>query len=387
MLTQIKEITLLNLRNLPSRLGSSSVIVVGIAGVVAVLVGLLSMGTGFQTALESTGRADRAIIMRDGTTSEMNGAMTPADRAAIKAMEEVVLGSGETYVVAAIEKLGAQVPANVVVRGIEPESFAIRDEVEIEAGRRFASGKAEIVVGVKAASQFAGLQIGDGLVVRDQVWEVVGHFSAGGSAVESEIWADLANVNSAYRRGGISSTMRVQVVSAAAAAALDQRLKDDPRFDLMAQSEQEFYAGQAESRAELISGFGLAIGIIMAVGAVFAALNTMYSAVSTRTVEIATLRALGFGSLPVVFSVMVEALFLALLGGLLGGALVWLVFDGYTASTLNDSSFSQVAFDFAVTPELLRTGLSWALVLGLIGGLFPAVRAGRLPITTALRGE
>ncbi|MEM7097367.1 MAG: FtsX-like permease family protein [Pseudomonadota bacterium] len=387
MLGQIYEVTVMNLLNLPSRMSASSVIVVGIGGVVAVLLGLLSMAEGFQASLEKMGKADRAIIMRDGTSSEMNGAMTPADRATIKAMDGVVQGSGETYVVAAINKIGTDISANVVVRGVEPESFGIRSEVQMIDGRRFELGKAEVIVGVKAASQFEGLNIGDKLPVRDQVWTVVGHFASDGSATEGEIWADLANVNSAYRRGGISNTMRVRLTDEGTASALDERLKADPRFDLMVRSEREFYAAQSEDRTELINGFGVAVGVIMAIGAVFAALNTMYSAVSTRTVEIATLRALGFGSVPVVISVMIESLTLALLGGLIGGGLVWLVFDGYTASTLNDASFSQVAFDFAVTPELFQMGLIWALVLGLVGGAFPAIRAATIPITTALRGE
>lgn len=387
MLRQIKEITIMNLLNLPSRLGSSSVIIVGIAGVVAVLVGLLSMATGFTRSLEEAGRADRAIIMRDGTTSEMNGAMTVEQRAIITAMEGIVNASGEIYVVAAIRKLGTDVDANVVVRGVETDSFQVRPEIEIVTGRRFEPGRAEIIVGIKAASQFEGLRVGDELPVRDQAWTVVGHFVANGSAYEGEIWADLASVQSAYRREGFTSTMRVLMESPEAVTALDERLKSDPRFDLMARSEKQHYAEQAEQRATLINSFGLAVGIIMAIGAVFAALNTMYSAVSTRTVEIATLRALGFGSVPIVISVMIEAIVLALLGGLLGGGLVWLAFDGYTASTLNNASFSQVAFDFAVTPELLQMGISWALTLGFAGGIFPAIRAARLPITTALRGE
>ena len=387
MLSQIKEITIMNLLNLPSRLGSSSVIVVGIAGVVAVLVGLLSMAVGFTKSLEEAGRADRAIIMRDGTTSEMNGAMSVEQRAIIAAMEGIVHASGEIYVVAAIQKIGTDVDANVVVRGVEQASFSVRPEIEVVAGRNFEAGRAEIIVGVKAAAQFEGLAIGEQLPVRDQTWTVVGHFVANGSAYEGEIWADLASVQSAYRRGGFSSTMRVSMESPDAVIALDERLKADPRFDLMARSEKQHYAAQAEQRATLINSFGLAVGVIMAIGAVFAALNTMYSAVSARTVEIATLRALGFGSIPVVASVIIEAILLALLGGLLGGALVWLAFDGYTASTLNNASFSQVAFDFAVTGDLIQLGITWALALGLIGGLFPAVRAARLPITTALRGE
>ena len=290
MFGQIKEITIMNILNLPSRLGSSSVIIVGVAGVVAVLVGLLSMASGFTQSLEQAGRADRAIIMRDGTTSEMNGAMTVDQRAIIAAMDGVVHASGEIYVVAAIAKLGTDVTANVVVRGVEQASFDVRPEIEIVSGRAFETGRAEIIVGVKAASQFAGLQVGDQLPVRDQTWTVVGHFAADGSAYEGEIWADLANVQSAYRRGGFSSTMRVLMASPEAVTALDEQLKSDPRFDLMARSEKQHYADQAEQRATLINSFGLAVGIIMAIGAVFAALNTMYSAVSARTVEIATLR-------------------------------------------------------------------------------------------------
>ena len=387
MLRQIFEITLMNLRNLPSRLASSSVIVVGIAGVVGVLMGLLSMAAGFEKSLAGAGQADRAIIQRDGSTSEMNGNMTQEQRDTIRAMEGVLYGSGEIYTVAAINKLGTDIAANVVVRGVEHSAFHVRPEVQMVSGRRFEPGRAEVIVGVKAAAQFANLAVGDEVPVRDQAWTVVGHFEANNSAYESEIWVDLATAQSTYRRGGTSSTMRVLMESPEALAALDQRLRDDPRFDLVARSEVDHYAEQSEDRTALIEGFGVVVGVIMAIGAVFAALNTMYSAVSQRTVEIATLRAVGFGSIPVVVSVMIEAVFLALLGGLLGAAVVWLAFDGYTASTLNNASFSQVAFDFAVTPELVRLGITWALVLGVIGGLFPAVAAARLPITTALRGE
>jgi putative ABC transport system permease protein len=190
-----------------------------------------------------------------------------------------------------------------------------------------------------------------------------------------------------FRRGGSVSSMRVLLEDPALVDELAEQIRQDPRLDLALQTEEEFYSGQAEDRAALINTFGYSVGVIMAVGAVFAALNTMYTAVSTRTVEIATLRALGFSSMPVVVSVIIESLALALLGGLLGAVVVYLLFDGYTASTLNNASFSQVAFDFAVTPELLRIGITWALGLGLVGGLFPALRAARMPITVALRGE
>ena len=387
MFNQIYEITLMNLRNLPTRMASSSVIVVGIAGVVGVLLGLLSMAVGFERSLAGAGQPDRAIIIQEASTSEMNGNLMPAQRDAIRAMEGVVYGGGEVYTVAAITKRDTDVDANVVVRGVEEEAFLVRPELKTVAGRRFEPGRAEVIVGVKAVSEFNGLAIGEQVQVRDQLWTVVGHFDTGGTAYDSELWADLANVQNAYRRGGTSSTMRLRMASEAAVVALDQRLREDPRFDVVARSEIAHYATQSRDRVKLITDFGYVVGVIMAIGAIFAALNTMYSAVSSRTVEIATLRALGFGGLPVVVSVMIEAMFLATLGGLLGAGLVWLIFDGYTASTLNNASFSQVAFDFAVTQELVQMGVLSALFLGFMGGLLPAWRAASLPITTALRGE
>ena len=387
MFSQIYEITVLNIRNLPSRLASSSVIVVGIAGVVGVLLGLLSMAVGFERALAGAGQPDRAIIIQEASTSEMNGNLIPSQRDAIRAMEGVVYGGGEVYTVTAITKRGTDVDANVVLRGVEEEAFLVRPELEIVNGRRFEPGRAEVIVGVKAVSEFDGLDIGQEVQVRAQTWTVVGHFETGGTAYDSELWADLANVQTAFRRGGTTSTMRLRMTSPAAVTALDERLRSDPRFDVVARSEVEHYATQSRDRAALINVFGYPVGVIMAIGAIFAALNTMYSAVSQRTVEIATLRALGFGGLPVVVSVMIEAMLLALLGGALGAGLVYLIFDGYTASTLNNASFSQVAFDFAVSTEPIQMGILWALILGFVGGLFPAWRAASLPITTALRGE
>lgn len=387
MWSQINEITLMNLRNLPSRFGLSSVIVVGIAGVVAVLVGLLSMAAGFSDALESSGRADRAIVMRDATNSELNSNMPTDARRVVGSMEGVEKSSGELYLVTAIDKKATNTTANVVIRGVEQDAFTIRPEVKIVAGRNFETGKSEIIAGIKAVDQFANLEVGDEVIIRNQPWTVVGNFESDGSAYEGEVWADFVTMQSAFRFGPGLSTVRLQVTAPEDVDRLNQQLQDDPRFQLSVISEKEHYATQAEDRAEIINSFGMGVGVIMAIGAFFAALNTMYSAVSARTVEIATLRALGFGSVPVVISVMIEAVALALLGGVIGGTLVWLAFDGYTASTLNNVSFSQVAFDFAVTPQLLQLGLSWALVLGVIGGLFPAIRAARLPITTALRGE
>ncbi len=387
MFGQIFEITVMNLRNIPSRLGSSSVIVVGIAGVVAVLVGLLSMAVGFSRDLESTSLENRAVVMRDGSNSELSSSVSTGEFNIVSRMEGVALASDEAYVVADIPKKATGSPANLVLRGIRQAGFDVRPEVKVVAGRMLEPGKAELLAGVKAVAQFEGLDVGDEVALRASTWTVVGHFETGGSAYESEVWVDLPVAQAAFRAEGVLSSLRLLLEESAQAEALAEQIREDPRLDLSLQTEEEFYAGQAEGRATLINTFGYAVGIIMAIGAVFAALNTMYTAVSTRTVEIATLRALGFGSMPVVISVIIESLGLALCGGLLGAVIVFVLFDGYTASTLNNASFSQVAFDFAVTPQLVQIGLTWALILGLVGGLFPAVRAARLPITVALRGE
>jgi putative ABC transport system permease protein len=387
MLAQIFEITMMNIRNIGSRLGSSSVIVVGIAGVVAVLVGLLSMAAGFTSVLESTSLENRAIVMRDGSNNEMSSGLAIDEFNVISRLEGIELASAEIYLVADVPKKGTGTPSNVIIRGMRQAGFEVRPEMKIVAGRAFEPGKAELIVGVLATTQFEGLEVGSQVDFRESSWRVVGHFETGGSAYESEIWADLALVQSNFRRGGSISTIRVLLADPSQAASLNEQIVADPRLDLSLQTEEEFYSAQGEQQTTMINTFGYGIGFIMAIGAVFAALNTMYSAVSARTVEIATLRALGFGGIPVVVSVMIEAVVLALLGGTIGGILVYVVFDGFTASTLNNSSFSQIAFNFAVTPELLQLGISWALILGVVGGLFPAVKAARLPITTALRGE
>jgi len=387
MLSQIFEITLMNLRNLPSRMGSSLVIVVGIAGVVGVLVGLLSMAVGFTASLASASLENRAIVLRDGSNGELSSSLGVEEFNILSGMNGIAVASAELYVVADVPKKATGTPANLIVRGMRESGLTVRPEVRIVAGRGFESGMGELLVGVKAASVFEGLAVGDRIDFRDSEWTVVGHFSTNGSAYESEVWTDLAVAQANFRRAGSTSSARVLLDDPLQVESLVARIKADPRLDLSLETEAVFYSAQSESQAALINTFGYSVSVIMAIGAVFAALNTMYTAVSTRTVEIATLRALGFGSLPVVISVMIEALALALLGGLTGALIVVVLFDGYTASTLNNASFSQVVFDFAVTPELLRLGISWALALGLIGGLFPALRAARLPITAALRGE
>ena len=387
MLGQVLEITVMNLKNLPSRLGSSAVIVVGIAGVVGVMVAILAMAAGFRGTLDRGGEPDRAIVLRGGSDSELSSSISIAEMNVVASMEGVALASGELYTVADIPKRSTGLDANLIVRGVTPAAFDLHQTVQVVEGRNFATGKSELIAGRGAHLEFAGIDIGNTLEVRGGEWTVVGIFEADGSAFESELWMDLAVAQSAFRRGESVSSMRVRVDSPARIPGLAERVENEPRLDLKLVGEQEYFSAQSGSLATQIEGFGFAIAVIMAIGALFAALNTMYSAVTTRTVEIATLRALGFGNAPVVISVMIEALALAILGGALGASISYLAFNGYTASTLNDVSFSQIAFDFAVTPEIMRTGLLWALGLGAVGGLFPALRAAWMPITAALRGE
>ena len=387
MLGQVLEITLMNLKNLPSRLGSSAVIVVGIAGVVGVMVAILAMAAGFRATLDRGGEPDRAIVLRGGSDSELSSAISIAEMNVVSSMEGVELASGELYTVADVPKRSTGLDANLIVRGVTPAAFDLHQTVQVVEGRNFATGKSELIAGRGAHLEFAGIDIGSTLDVRGGEWTVVGIFEADGSAFESELWMDLAVAQSAFRRGDSVSSMRVRVDSPMRIPELAERVENEPRLDLKLVGEEEYFAAQAGSLATQIEGFGIAIAIIMAIGALFAALNTMYSAVATRTVEIATLRALGFGNAPVVISVMIEAVALAILGGALGASISYLAFNGYTASTLNNASFSQIAFAFAVTPEIIATGLVWALGLGTIGGLFPALRAAWMPITAALRGE
>ena len=387
MFGQIFEITAMNLRNLPSRLGSSSVIVVGIAGVVGVLVALLAMAGGFEAALARGGAADRAIVLRSGSGGEMTSNLAQEAVNIVSSMEEVARSSAELYIVVDVPKRSNGQLANLVVRGVEQAAYDIRPEVKLIAGRPYTPGTREMIAGTGAAAEFQGIDPGATVDLRDGKWTITGIFEANASAYESELWADLPVAQSAFRRGGTTQSMRIQVRSPDDIVPLAERVQADPRLDMEVTGERKFFQSQSEAMSGLITGFGYTVAVIMAVGAVFAALNAMYTAVSARTVEIATLRALGFGGGPLVVSVIIEALGLGLLGGLLGGAVAYVGFNGFTVSTLNQQSFSQVAFDFAVTPELLLSGLTWAVTLGLLGGLFPAVRAARQPITAALRGE
>jgi putative ABC transport system permease protein len=392
-LHQVAGITLLNLRTLPQRLGPSLVVVVGIAGVVGVLVSILAMSEGFRHTLASTGRPDRVILLRAGSDAELSSGV-PRDAAVLLGTLPGVardpagrpLASAELVVMVDLPRQGETEPNNVPFRGVQPTVFDIRDEIRIVEGRPFQRGLREVIVGRKAARQFAGLGVGAQIAFRDSDWTVVGHFASGGDVHESEIWSDAEVTMSAFRRQGYQSvTARLRDASATGLLAFRDSISRDPRFSISVLREPEYYAKQATVLSTLINVLGYTVSGFMAVGATFGALNCMYSAIASRRVEIATLRAIGFGGLPVVVSVMAEALLLAALGGGVGGALAYVYCDGFSLSTLNFNTFSQVAFDFRVTPGLLFQGIAWALAIGLLGGLLPAVRAVRLPVTEALR--
>jgi putative ABC transport system permease protein len=392
-LHQMAGITLLNLRTLPQRLGTSLVVVVGIAGVVGVLVSVLAMSEGFRHTLASTGRPDRVILLRAGSDAELSrGGPRPAATllAPLPGVARDPAGrpiaSAELVVMVDLPRRGEAEPNNVPFRGVQPAAFDVRDEVRIVEGRPFQRGLREVIVGRKAAREFAGLDVGSRIGFRDSDWTVVGHFASNGDVHESEIWSDAEVTMSAFRRDGYQSvTARLADGSATGLWAFRDSISHDPRFSITALPEPEYYAKQATVLSNLINVLGYTVSGFMAIGATFGALNCMYSAIASRQVEIATLRAIGFGALPVVVSVMIEAVVLATVGGVVGAAAAYLYCDGFSLSTLNFNTFSQVAFDFRVTPGLLAQGFVWALGIGLAGGLLPALRAARLPVTDALR--
>jgi putative ABC transport system permease protein len=388
---QVVSVTTMNIQSIPSRLGTSMVIVIGIAGVVGVLVALLSMAKGFELTLATTGRADRAIIMRGGSNDELSSVLV-RDQAQVtmdapgvaKGSDGKPLAIGELFMITDVAKRGSKSPNNVVVRGTNEHVFELRPEARIVEGRMFTPGVREVVVGRTAQRQFAGLNIGDKVDVRDGPWTVVGVFESKGDVHESEIWVDVDALMTASRRQAYN-TVTAQLTSADAFQTFKDSLTSDPRVTVQVQREPEYYASRSEQLNKLITVLGYSVATIMGIGALFGALNTMYAAVATRSVEIATLRAIGFGNGPVVVSVILESLVLAAVGGILGGAIAYVFFNGYTVSTLNMQTFSQVAFQFRVTPDLLWKGVIWACSIGLIGGLFPSIRAARLPIVDALR--
>jgi len=389
--TQIAVLTSFNLRTVGQRLGSSASTIFGIAGVVGVFIGVFSIGEGFRRAMTVSGKADTALVMRSGSDTEMSSIMNRDEARVVTDVEGIARTNGvsfaspELFVVINLPKRSTGTDANVPLRGVEPPAFDVRGDIEIVEGRRFEWGKNEVIAGLGASNEFSGLDVGSSIPVGKQNWTVVGAFTANGGIAESEIWTDAGVLAPAYRRGNTFQAVYARLESPDRFQEFKDRLTTDPRLNVMVERQTDYYAEQSTVITGLVTTVGFWVAILMGSGAVFGALNTMYSAVSSRTREIATLRALGFGSGAIVTSVLLESLLLAAVGGLLGAGLAYVAFDGFRTATMNWQSFSQVTFAFDVTPALLARGISYAVVIGLIGGLFPAIRAARLPIAAALR--
>jgi putative ABC transport system permease protein len=390
-LRQIITVALFNLRSIPDRLGSACTAAIGIAGVVGVLVGVLAIAQGFRATLVNTASPEVAIVLREGAENEMASGIARdltriiADTPGVARNANGPIASAELFVIINLPKRGAGTDANVPLRGVQQTAYDVRGNIKIEQGRPFEPGKNEVIVGTGAVRSFSGLDLGSEVKMGQVTWKVVGIFSADGSVAESEIWADSEVLAPAYNRSENRQSVAVRLESKEKFQEFEDALTSDPRLSVKTLLQADFYAEQSKMMFQFITTIGFFIASLMAVGALFGALNTMYSAVAARTREISTLRALGFGRGPVVVSILVESVVLSLIGGAVGALVAYLLFDGYRASTMNFSSFSQVTFSFQVTPELLVTAIIFATVIGLFGGLFPAIRAARLPVAEGLR--
>ena len=390
-IAQVFSVTRFSMLSLPQRKGSSAAALLGIAGVVAVMVGVLSIAQGVMKTMESSAGDTNVIVLRSGADSEMMSGLGGDDTRIIAEAPGIArdasgpLASPELFVVINLPMRSTGTDANVPLRGVQAQAQQVRDGFRLVEGRMFESGLNEVIVGVGARQQFAGLEIGSSIEVGKERWPVVGVFEAAGGLSESEIWVDAAVLQPAYRRGNSYQAVYAKLNSRDAFGEFKDTLTSDPRLNVKAIREADYYEAQSSTVTNLITGLGTLIAVIMGLGAIFGALNTMYTAVSARTREIATLRALGFRSGPVVISILSESLLLALVGGLIGAGLAWLAFDGYRAATLNWASFSAITFAFDVNLKLLVQGIIFAMVIGLIGGLLPAIRAARQPVAHALR--
>jgi putative ABC transport system permease protein len=392
VINQVGVVTAMNLRNVPQRLGTSLVIVIGVAGVVAVLISVMAMATGLSHTVAATAHEDRAIIIRGSSGSELQSTLS-RDAAAVvrdapgirKTAEGRPIASAEALLMVNLPKKGETEGANVALRGVEPLGIVLRKELRIIEGRMFQPAVHELIVGKAAQAQFVGLDVGKQISIRGNDWNIVGSFESDGDSHESEMFADVETVLSAYRRN-LYQAVIVQLESPASFDALKDALTTNPALTVDVNRETEYYAAQSKQLSAILFFVAYFVGGIMAVGAMFGALNTMYSAVSARRLEIATLRAIGFGSGAVVISIFVEAIMLALAGGLLGSVLAWAFFDGNIVSTLG-GNFTQLVFPLTVTTGLVALGITWACGIGLIGASFPAIRAARLPVAAALQAQ
>jgi putative ABC transport system permease protein len=383
LMSQTRSVIAMNVRSIPQRLWMSLATVVSIALVVAVLLGFLSLANGFNQTLKGSGAPDVAIVLREGSEAELNSTLSREQVDLLGRGPGVKIGadgrpiiSGELLMVVDGIKKSSRTKANMPLRGVGANGLLVRKQATISQGRMFSPGSNEIVVGAGLLREFEGFELGKSVRFGAQTWRVVGVFEAPGTVFESELWADAPVVQSLFRRGTSFQTARVVLTSPAALPAFVAYAKSEPRLQLSAQSELAYYAAQAERSGLLIRYFGWPLGIIMAIGALAGALNTMYASVSSRSAEIATLRVIGFSGFSAFMGTMVEALVLSAIGALLGVAICALGFNGLSASTLG-AGFTQVAFRVQIGPEIIGQAVILALIIGLVGGIFPGWRAAR----------
>jgi len=380
-----------NIRSVRQRWTSAVVAVLGIAGTVGVFIAMLSLAHGFKATLVASGSRDNAMVRRAGSTSEMDSSITLDQVKIIEDAAGVARGASgplitpEVVVIAPFPLISTGTDANVQVRGVSARVLDVRNRIKMKEGTFFHPGLAELVVGRNVGHTYAGLNIGDSVQFGGGTWKVVGVFDAGGSAFDSEVWCDATVLNQIYHRPeNIFQSLTVHLESADSLQRFKDAVTADPRLTVDVSREVEYYDKQSRTLTTLITVLGGIVAFVMGIGAIFGALNTMYSAVAERSREIATLRALGFGAGSVVFSFMIEALLISLVGGLLGCIAV-LPLNGLTTGAMNWQTFSHLAFAFRITPVLLGTGIIFALLMGVTGGLFPAIRAARRPVAPALR--
>ncbi|HEV2702609.1 MAG TPA: ABC transporter permease [Steroidobacteraceae bacterium] len=387
MIRQAFVMSALNLLSLPKRLGSALIDVFGVACVVAVFVGLFSVVASYQSLLV-TGSDDATLMVMKSGNAENESQITKADSDAIAtaatAGDPRVILSPETSRLISVKRPQNHDFVTVALRGVGPHAIGLRAGMKLTAGRLFQSGRYELIVGHASQQQFAGLQIGSSLHLADADWRIVGVFTATGTGVESEVWGDLGALQSAYGSGNNVSSVRLKPSSDAAAANIRARLKADPNLGVNVQRERDYFQGSIDGLFTTMRFFAYPVLLVMAIGAVFAGLNTMYGAVAARTREIGVARSIGFGAVPVAVGVLLESVLLSLLGGILGVAVIRLALNGMQTNT-NFFGDTQFALNLVVPPALMLQGVVWAALIGLLGGLLPAVRAGRLPIVEALR--
>ncbi|HMC30798.1 MAG TPA: ABC transporter permease [Candidatus Angelobacter sp.] len=380
-----------NFRSVKERWTSAVVAVLGIAGTVGVFIAMLSLAFGFKATLVASGSKDNAMVRRAGSTSEMDSSISLdqikiiADAPGVARAAGGPLVTPEVVVIAPFPLLSTGTDANVQVRGVSAHVLDVRSKVKMIEGTFFHPGLAELVVGRNVGHTYAGLNLGDSVRFGGGTWKVVGVFDAGGSAFDSEVWCDAGVLNHIYHRPeNIFQSLTVHLTSIDSLQRFKDAVTADPRLTVDVSREVDYYDKQSRTLTTLITVLGGIVALVMGIGAIFGALNTMYSAVAERSREIATLRALGFGAGSVVFSFMIEALLISLVGGLLGCIAV-LPLNGLTTGAMNWQTFSHLAFAFRITPFLLGLGIVFALFMGVAGGIFPAIRAARRPVAPALR--